>query len=58
VELRPEEALTSLATLLPTKAERRRALDTVEGVAGPEDELGEPALAMLGRLRSALGVPG
>jgi hypothetical protein len=58
VELRPEDALASLATLLPTKAERRRALDTVEGVAGPEDELGEPALVMLGRLRSALGVPG
>ena len=58
VELRPEEALTSLATLLPTKAERRRALATVEGVAGPEDELGEPALAMLGRLRAALGVRG
>jgi hypothetical protein len=57
VELRPEEALTSLATLLPSKAERRRALATVEGVAGPEDELGEPALAMLGQLRAALGVP-
>lgn len=55
VEMAPEEALDALPTLLPTKAERRRALDTVEGVAGPEDELGEPALAMLGRLRGALG---
>ncbi|MCZ8150654.1 MAG: DUF3141 domain-containing protein [Roseomonas sp.] len=58
VELRPEEALASLATLLPTKAGRRRALATVEGVAGPEDELGEPALAMLGQLRAALGSRG
>ena len=56
VEMAPEEALAALPTLLPTKAERRRALDTVEGVAGPEDELGEPALAMLGRLRTTLGV--
>ena len=44
--------------LLPDAVpERRRALATVEGVAGPEDELGEPALAMLGHLRTALGVP-
>ena len=55
VEMAPEEALAALPTLLPTAAERRRALDTVEGVAGPEDELGEPALAMLGRLRTTLG---
>lgn len=55
VEMAAEEALAALPALLPTKAERRRALDTVEGVAGPEDELGEPALEMLGRLRGVLG---
>jgi pimeloyl-ACP methyl ester carboxylesterase len=56
VEMAPREALATLVTLLPDPAERRRALATVEGVAGPEEELGEPALAMLGLLRSALGL--
>ncbi len=56
VEMAPEEALQTLPKLLPDKAERRRALETVEGVAGPEDELGEPAQAMLARLRQVLGL--
>ncbi len=54
VELSPEEALATLPTLLPDAADRRRALDAVAEVAGPEEELGEPALAMLGRLRAVL----
>jgi tellurite resistance protein len=58
VEMAPEEALQTLPKLLPDKAERRRALTTVEDVAGPEDELGEPAQAMLARLRKVLGVAG
>ena len=33
----------------------RRALDAVEGVAGPEAELGDAAKAMLAQLRTALG---
>lgn len=56
VELAPEEALAALTTLLPSAEERRRALDVVEGVAGPEDELGDRAAAMLARLRGVLGV--
>ncbi|MBX6746533.1 MAG: hypothetical protein IRY87_31245, partial [Acetobacteraceae bacterium] len=36
-------------------ADRRRALDAVEGVAGPEEELGEAAQSMLRQLRAALG---
>ncbi len=56
VEMAPEEALSSLLKLLPGQAERRRALDVVEGVAGPEAELGEAAQAMLGRLRAALSL--
>ncbi|WP_270937506.1 DUF3141 domain-containing protein [Falsiroseomonas oryzae] len=56
VEMAPEEALATLPKLLPEAVERRRALDTVEGVAGPEEELGEPAQAMLARLRSVLGL--
>jgi hypothetical protein len=58
VEMAPEEALQTLPKLLPDKAERRRALATVEGVAGPEEELGEPAQAMLARLRQVLGIKG
>ncbi|OYX08689.1 MAG: hypothetical protein B7Z15_14835, partial [Rhizobiales bacterium 32-66-8] len=54
VEMAPEEALATLAALLPEAEGRRRALATVEDVAGPEDELGAPALAMLDRLRGLL----
>ena len=56
VEMAPEEALATLPTLLPTPSDRKRALVTVEDVAGPEDELGEPAQAMLARLRAVLPV--
>jgi pimeloyl-ACP methyl ester carboxylesterase len=56
VELAAEEALAALPALLPAAKDRRRALDTVEGVAGPEEELGEPAQAMLARLRDVLGI--
>ncbi len=55
VELAPEEALQALLQLLPAEADRRRALRTVEDVAGPDEELGEPALAMLQRIRAVLG---
>jgi pimeloyl-ACP methyl ester carboxylesterase len=54
VEVAPEEALASLPALLPEAADRRRAIEVVEAVAGPEDELGEPAQAMLARLRAVL----
>jgi hypothetical protein len=40
---------------LPKPADRRRALAAVEGVAGPEADLGEAALAMLLRIRTTLG---
>jgi len=51
----PAEALATLPKLLPDPADRRRALDAVEGVAGPEEELGEAAQSMLRQLRAALG---
>ncbi|MBX9701107.1 MAG: hypothetical protein K2X74_16840, partial [Acetobacteraceae bacterium] len=50
------EALATLPKLLPGAAERRRALAAVEGVAGPESDLGEAAVAMLAQLRTALGL--
>jgi pimeloyl-ACP methyl ester carboxylesterase len=56
VELAPEEALATLPQLLSRAAERRRALKTVQAVAGPEEELGEPAQAMLSRLRDVLRI--
>ncbi|WP_149536973.1 DUF3141 domain-containing protein [Siccirubricoccus phaeus] len=51
----PAEALATLPKLLPNPADRRRAMAAVEGVAGPEEELGEAALAMLTQLRTTLG---
>ncbi|TDH61734.1 DUF3141 domain-containing protein [Dankookia rubra] len=54
----PAEALAALPRLLPKLADRRRAMASVEDVAGPEEELGDAALAMLRQLRSALGLSG
>ena len=51
----PTEALETLPKLLPKGADRRRALAAVEGVAGPESDIGEAALAMLRRIRTTLG---
>jgi pimeloyl-ACP methyl ester carboxylesterase len=50
----PTEALETLPKLLPKPADRRRALAAVEGVAGPEADLGDAALAMLARIRTTL----
>ncbi|MFN3448068.1 MAG: DUF3141 domain-containing protein [Roseococcus sp.] len=58
VALQPALALESLPLLLPEAEERRRALTAVEGVAGPEEELGEHARAMLARQRAVLGLGG
>lgn len=51
-----EEALATLPALLPAAAERRKALAAVEHVAGPEEELGDKAREMLGRMRETLGL--
>jgi pimeloyl-ACP methyl ester carboxylesterase len=53
--LAQEEALAALPALLPTAKERQRAMAAVEGVAGPAEELGAPALKMLERIRDVLG---
>jgi pimeloyl-ACP methyl ester carboxylesterase len=55
VALQPGLAVETLPLLLPDDAQRRRAIAAVEGVAGPEDELGEHARAMLARQRDVLG---
>jgi FAD/FMN-containing dehydrogenase len=54
VEIAPEQALETLPVLLPDAQARARALATVADVAGPEEELGDPAQAMLARLRALL----
>ncbi|HWT09380.1 MAG TPA: DUF3141 domain-containing protein [Roseomonas sp.] len=56
VTLLREEALAAVPKLLATAAERRKALAAVEHVAGPDDELGDKAREMLGRLRKVLGL--
>jgi hypothetical protein len=56
VTLLREEALAAVPGLLPTAAERRKALAAVEHVAGPDEELGDKAREMLGRLRALLNV--
>jgi len=50
----PAEALATLPRLLPEREERARALAAVEGVAGPDAELGESARAMLEQIRAML----
>jgi len=54
VALDREAALAALPQLLPEAEERRKALALVEAVAGPEDDLGDKAREMLGRLRTVL----
>ena len=56
VTLMREEALATLPKLLPSAAERRKALAAVEHVAGPDEELGDRAREMLGRMRTTLGL--
>lgn len=51
-----DDALATLPGLLPAAADRRKALAAVEHVAGPEEELGDKAREMLGRMRETLGL--
>ncbi|MFQ3623036.1 MAG: DUF3141 domain-containing protein [Acetobacteraceae bacterium] len=54
VTLDREAATLALPRLLPDPEDRERALAAVEQVAGPDEELGEGALATLNRLRALL----
>ncbi len=56
VTLMREEALAALPTMLPTAADRRKALAAVEHVAGPDEELGDKAREMLVAMRGTLGI--
>ncbi|HEY2619079.1 MAG TPA: DUF3141 domain-containing protein [Acetobacteraceae bacterium] len=56
VDFAPEEAVTSLPTLLPLPADRERAIDAVQEIAGEVTEMSEPTLNLLVRLRDILGL--
>jgi len=56
VTMAPDDALATLPKLIAGAADRKRAFKTVADVAGPEEELGEPARAMLAQLRGVLGL--
>lgn len=56
VDFAPELAVTSLPELLPLQADRERAMETVQEIAGDTGEMSEPTLQMLVRLRGLLGL--
>ncbi len=57
VEFEPEQAIESLATLLASDEERRRAVETVEYIAGPLEEMEPHTIHALQRFRRVLGQP-
>jgi pimeloyl-ACP methyl ester carboxylesterase len=56
VEFAPEDAVATLPGLIDV-AERTRAMDTVQEIAGDVAEMSEPTLRMLMRLRELLDLP-
>jgi len=57
VEFEPEQAIATLPDLLPDPAERLRAAELCEEVAGPLSEMEPKSIAMLDRLRAVLDLP-
>jgi pimeloyl-ACP methyl ester carboxylesterase len=57
VEFEPEQAIETLRWLLPTEAERRRAIEVVEFIAGSLEEMEPTTLQMVQRFHAALGLP-
>jgi pimeloyl-ACP methyl ester carboxylesterase len=56
VSLAPEECLASLPALLPAPKQRRRAIDVVQQVAGPTEDLDDRTNDMLLRIHRVLGL--
>jgi pimeloyl-ACP methyl ester carboxylesterase len=56
VEFEPGMALATLPLLLPTAADRRRAIHQVEFVLGAYEEMNEDTREMLSRIKTALDV--
>jgi pimeloyl-ACP methyl ester carboxylesterase/tellurite resistance protein len=57
IDFEPEAAVATLPKLLPTPAERRRALALVEEIAGDPSEMAEATTRLLHRLRDTLLAP-
>jgi pimeloyl-ACP methyl ester carboxylesterase len=56
VEFAPDAAIEALPLLLPEKADRQRAIDMVEYVAGAVEEMEPHTIHMLQRMRVMLGL--
>jgi pimeloyl-ACP methyl ester carboxylesterase len=56
VDFEPEAAVTSLPSLILLQADRERAIETVQEIAGDVAEMSEPTLRILVRLREVLGL--
>jgi hypothetical protein len=57
VEFEPEEAIETLPELLPSPAEREKAIAVVEFVAGAVEEMEPHTIEALQNLRAVLGLP-
>jgi hypothetical protein len=57
VDFEPDLAIAALPKMLPTAAERQRALALVEEIAGDPLEMAEPTARMLRRLKDTIGAP-
>ncbi|MGJ5178568.1 DUF3141 domain-containing protein [Bradyrhizobium oligotrophicum] len=57
VEFEPEQAVKTLAELLPEVDDRNRAIDVVEFIAGSVEDMEPNTIRTLQRLREALGLP-
>lgn len=56
IDFEPDLAVSTLPTLLPDTAERKRAIELVELIAGDPAEMAEATIRMLARLRQTLDV--
>jgi pimeloyl-ACP methyl ester carboxylesterase/tellurite resistance protein len=56
-EYERDRGIDALAILLPGEAERSKALEVVEYIAGPIEEMEPETIKMLQRFRHALGLP-
>lgn len=56
VEFEPEQAVATLPALLPDAADRQKAIEVVEFIAGSIEEMEPQTLKMLQRMHAALGL--
>jgi pimeloyl-ACP methyl ester carboxylesterase/tellurite resistance protein len=56
IDFAPDTAVTTLPNLLPEVADRERAIETVQTIAGELNEMSEATLHMVMRLREVLGL--